>query len=563
MKSIVKAIILLMISAQAFGAGTLDIEIDPKEPVLGEPFKINFNITSSKGDNPVIDFEPSSDLEIISRGNSRVSTRTSFVNGKMSYERKVTVSFDMVANKAGSEFIKKVEVKFGDEVLKKNYFPINVLKIPRKARPVFVRAEVEKEQYYVGESILVRYYLYNKADVSMSATDVKKFPRLDKFLKRYHQEPPNPVRVQIRGVPFERRVIYTAQLFGETPGVYKVDPISLNARYSERSSDPFGNLGFGNLRLGGLKSRTIRSETLKIDVLPLPLEGRPAGFTGLVGEHSFRLSYNKSKYLANEPIELQLLTEGEGALELFEAPKIFQDDLIEDFETTADLKINQDFTATKSFDYTYLGRGSVKLPAKTIILSFFDPKTKTYKTKNIELSEFEVVAVGKVARAENNKASTNQSNPSNKTEFVSPTTMSSSSFLMKPIYKSVSSYVYYAKHLFWIIGIGVFIILFMFLWKLIKNMQGRTIGVIEEIKRQGLTYKNMYEVFEVISSGDSLNEKIDNSSLSQDAKQYFKQTSENMSVLYGPGSSGDAQIVRVKGAYLKELKREVQNYADI
>ena len=171
-------ITFIVISTCGFAASSLDIEIDPKEPVLGEPFKVNFVISSDKGDNPVINFEPSSDLEIISRGNSRVSTRTSFVNGKMSYERKITVAYDLVANKAGSEFIKKVEVVLGQETLKKSYVPIRVLKAPRRARPVFVRAEVEKKQFYVGESILVRYYLYNKADISMSATDVKKFPKL-------------------------------------------------------------------------------------------------------------------------------------------------------------------------------------------------------------------------------------------------------------------------------------------------------------------------------------------------------------------------------------------------
>ena len=62
-----------------------------------------------------------------------------------------------------------------------------------------------------------------------------------------------------------------------------------------------------------LRVRTIRSETIKIDVLPLPTEGRPENFTGLVGDHKFRLNYNKTKYLANEPIELELVAEGEGA----------------------------------------------------------------------------------------------------------------------------------------------------------------------------------------------------------------------------------------------------------
>ena len=58
---------------------------------------------------------------------------------------------------------------------------------------------------------------------------------------------------------------------------------------------------------------------------------------------------------------MKLIVDGEGALELFEAPPLFNNDLIEEFESNADLKINPDFTSQKVFDYTYLGRGSVKI----------------------------------------------------------------------------------------------------------------------------------------------------------------------------------------------------------
>lgn len=557
-------ITFIVFSTCGFAASSLDIEIDPTEPVLGEPFKVNFIISSDKGDNPVINFETSSDLEIISRGNSRVSTRTSFVNGKMSYERKITVAYDLVANKSGSEFIKQIEVVLGQETLKKSYLPIRVLKAPRRARPVFVRAEVEKKQFYVGESILVRYFLYNKADISMSATDVKKFPKLDKFLKRYHQEPVSPQRVQINGIPFERRVIYTAQLFGETPGVYKIDPISLNARFSSRQNDPFGNFGFGSLRLGGVKSRTVRSETIKIDILPLPTEGRPANFTGLVGSHKFKLNYNKTKYLANEPIELELVAEGEGLLEVFEAPKILTDDLIEEFESTADLKINQDFTSTKTFDYTYLGRGSVVVPAKTLNLSYFDPKTKSYKIQSIEVASFEVVAVGS---SSSNKAVTQVPKIDGGGDSIQNQPMAAStvgeSELLKPVYKTVSSFVFYSKHLFWIVGIALFILLFILLYRLLASLGNRDLGVIEEIKREGLTYKNLYTVFERISVGNDLTSLINNSPLSDKTKEYFLDVYQELRAVFRSSDDQVGKGIQAKAAPLKELRKKLETHENI
>ena len=555
---------LMLFTLTVHAAFDLDIEFEPKEPVVNEPFKINFVITSKNGDNPVINFEPSSDLEIISRGNSRVSTRTSFINGKMNYERKITVVYDMVANKAGSEFIKGVEVTLGGETRKKGYIPVRVLKAPRRARSVFVKAQVDKEQYYVGESILVRYYLYNKADISMSATDVKKFPRLDKFLKRYHQEPVNPQRVQINGVPFERRVIYTAQLFAETPGNYKIDPISLNARFSSRRSDPFGNFGFGSLRLGGVKSRTVRSETVKLNILPLPTENRPSSFTGLVGNYTFNLSFNKTKFLANEPIELQFSVQGDGALEVYEAPKILMDPMIEEFETTADLKINQDFSSVKTFDYTYLGRGNVSLPAKKMEISYFDPTTKSYKSNTVDVPAIEVVAVGKSLGGRINP---DKPDVARLEEGGSPTSGSRGNevvgFVMKPIYKAVSSFVYYSKHLFWVIALSLFVGLFVCLYRLLANMQNREIGVIEEIKREGISYKSMYHVFERISQGDNLSELIENSSLSVDAKKYFKDVYQDLKSVFKVDGGGADTKINVKSNYLKEIRKSLEKNANI
>ena len=66
---------------------------------------------------------------------------------------------------------------------------------------------------FVGESILVRYYLYNR--VTVNTTDIKKFPKLNKFLKRYHQERMVAEKVRYNGEIYTRRVLYTAQLLLE------------------------------------------------------------------------------------------------------------------------------------------------------------------------------------------------------------------------------------------------------------------------------------------------------------------------------------------------------------
>ena len=113
-----------------------------------------------------------------------------------------------------------------------------------------------------------------------------------------------------------------------------IDPISLNITYSDRSSRYQNRFGFG-LQLGRTKKRSIRSKQIKLDIQPLPVEGMPKNFTGLVGKHNFQLKTNKTKYLANEPIEFQLVVAGEGALEVFDAPALLNHPLVEEFETNS------------------------------------------------------------------------------------------------------------------------------------------------------------------------------------------------------------------------------------
>ena len=57
---------------------------------------------------------------------------------------------------------------------------IIVLKTARRAKDIMAIAIADKESAFVGESIIVRYYLYNK--IQVNTTDIKRFPKLSKFL---------------------------------------------------------------------------------------------------------------------------------------------------------------------------------------------------------------------------------------------------------------------------------------------------------------------------------------------------------------------------------------------
>ncbi|MBD64091.1 MAG: hypothetical protein CME62_02715 [Halobacteriovoraceae bacterium] len=509
--------ILMMLFMALANASDLDVKVSPKEPVYNDAFEVEFEISTDKDINeePSISFEPIG-VEVLSKGDPSVSTRTTFINGKMSFERKLSIKYSMVAPSSGYAFLRKIRVNFAGEELKHKNINIRVLQNARRPLDMFVRAEVDKEQFYAGESILTRYYLYAAEEYPVSSFDVLKFPKLGKFMKRYHQEKMIPERVSFQGRTYIRRVIYTAQLFAPDAGTYFIDPLSLNVVYSDRSSSST-RYGFG-IAFGRTKKRSVRSKQIKLEILPVPAANMPKNFSGLVGKHNFKLVLNKQKFLANEPIELQFQVEGEGALELYDPPKIIQATNIEEFETSSDLKINQDFTAIKTFEYTYLGRGDVSIPQKELSFVYFDPETGEFREELIDFGPLEVVGFGQSPTP----ITKNEVSP--KDESTAPIVsdlQQKPSRVFAPLYKGINSFVFYSKHLLILIGTLLILFLTYLAIKQFQSLRNRNMNLFETIYKRGLDYSLFYQVVQKLGSGDNMQKVIEESQLPKDSKQYL------------------------------------------
>lgn len=386
--------LLLLLSSLAL-ADEVKIEINPTKPVAGEVFQAMFRVFTESDEEPAITFSPAG-LEVVGKSNQGVSTRTVYANGSLTVSREIMVVYDLVASKPGTSYMRDINVTVGSKTLRHNSVSINVLKEPEQAADVFVMADVSKNEIFIGEGITVRYYLYSR--VPVNNLDIKKYPKLNNFLKRFLQEPDRAERVSVRGEVYLRTQIYAAKLFPEQLGTLKIDALTLNATYPQVSNnDPFGAFGLSR----NYKSRTLNSEVINIEVKPLP-QPVPGHFTGLVGEHEINLSLNQQKLIVNEPLELKLTISGPGALEKLEAPTLIKHEGLEEFESTGDLKITDADTATKVFDYTFLAKQNLSIPASKITLSYLEPASGKYIAKELDLGEI-TVAGGNATAQKNNK----------------------------------------------------------------------------------------------------------------------------------------------------------------
>ena len=248
-----------------------------------------------------------------------------------------------------------------------------------------MEAEASKTKVYIGEGIDVNYYLYYKGAVG--GADVKEFPKLNKFIKRFHRINLPPESVQYRGQILRRQLAYSARLYPEKVGSAILDPMKMSIQIVENQ---YGGFGFGTQTF---KNRDIASPVIDVEVLPLPSEGVPASFTGLVGEHQFSLSVPKNKFLINEPIEIKLEVRGKGALENFDAPVIFADKNLEQFDTKSEVTELGNQEAKKIFEYTLLARGPVDIAGRELALAYFDPSSGKYIEKKITVPALTVSGV--------------------------------------------------------------------------------------------------------------------------------------------------------------------------
>lgn len=529
--------ILFLLLINIAAANEVEITTTPSEPVLGESFNVTFKVLTEEGTDPVIRFDPSG-VEVLGREETGISTKTTYMNGKLTVERSITIVYEMVAQKAGSVYLRNINVDLNGKNIKHNTVRIRVLSRARKAKDIMALAIVDKEEAFVGESILVRYYLYYKPQVS--TTDVKKFPKLDKFLKRFHQEKTRPERVSFNGDIYTRSIIYTAQLYAEKPGKYKIDPISLGVNYLRGRSGGFGGFGFRQSA-----RKTVTSDVVEINVKELPSENIPPSFTGLVGKHDFTLTLNKNKFLVNEPIEMKFTVSGPGALELYQSPKILNSDKLEEFDASNEFQINPNFDATKVFNITYLGRDQFSKEASTIAFSYFDPEALKYETVNLSLGSIQVS--GTQARRRTNI------NPEVDSEVPRVVVPREESADLSPLYNLKNTYVY--NKLYINIGLGIILLIFLVLklLKYIEKFRLRDIDLLTLIKKEGLTYGRLHNLLRELGDGETMKEMVNSSSLSKGTKKHLLALVEKCEKMYQ--GNKDISKIKIKKSAIDEIHK--------
>lgn len=259
------------------------------------------------------------------------------------------------------------------------------------SRPFFVRAETSKDRVRKGEQVIASYYLYRSTRIFSVVP--KQFPALPGFLKEDLEVPilGNRLeweRVVLDGAAYERSLLARFAAYPLKEGKLALDPFAIEVSYalsrvqtpSMDEDDPF-QFFFPQMTP---RTGVQKSEPVTVEVLPLPEAGKPASFTGGVGEFEVTSAMDRTEVRAGEALSLTLQIEGRGNVSAIELPPVKWPEGVDLFDTKGNVKPGQGGIGTKSFEFLLIPRkeGELKLPA--IEISFFSPSKDAYVTKRTE-----------------------------------------------------------------------------------------------------------------------------------------------------------------------------------
>ena len=379
--------LFIMVLNPVYGDG-FKVIVDPPNPVVNESFDLIFEIELKEKVDPEVFFNPSR-AKILSKKYDKVSVNATVINGKVSVKRLVSHTYVLETDRPGLLVIKDVKVQLGKKALKHSNIRINIGRgqgSMNKRKDIFLLTLPSKTTLYLGEGLDVSYYLYYRVPLVEQVTDF--FPKLNGFFKR---TPTNITSqeetVEYQGMVYKRMLLYSYRLYPEKTGRLKIDSFGVEVGYlhSRKRSGSFWRLG------GGVKrTKKLRSKKIPIEVLSLPAENVPGNFLGLIGDHDFKISINKQRFLVNEVVELRLEVTGPGALEQLAAPPLFKHNLLEAFDVKSSIVEIPGGKARKIFDYTFLTRGHLDIAPRDLKVHLFDPDNDSYFEKIISIPGFSV-----------------------------------------------------------------------------------------------------------------------------------------------------------------------------
>lgn len=291
-------------------------------------------------------------------------------------------------------------------------------------KSIFLKLETDKKTCYVGEPITAKYKLYTRLNSESTITDV---PSFNGFSVTNLEVNNDATIEKVNGRHYTVYVLRKAQLYPLQSGAITLGPMVSSNKISFLKSDHatgqrndlFNRLfqDFGNDMNDPdaliTKTVTLTTTPLTITVKPLPQSNVPTSFKGAVGRFSIQSSLEKNQFTTDDAMNLKVVINGQGNIQLVNAPTIHWPQNFEVFDAKQKDDIDETLVpmrGSKTFLFPFVVSKPGIYKIDSISFSYFDPSSNSYKT--IQTNPIEIT-VDKSSNRSNNFIFPKQSTLSN------------------------------------------------------------------------------------------------------------------------------------------------------
>lgn len=383
----------------------------PEVVVSGDQFRLEFTVNTHEAKRFLAP-SMTKGFDVLSGPQSSVFNSTQIINGKVSSVRSITYTYILMARDAGTYMIPAASIEVDGKKLFSNAIKVKVLP-PDQAngkdgdrgtsssrsqvigskitdKDLFITATASKTTVHEQEAILLTYKVYTLVNLRQL---IGKMPDLKGF---HTQEVDLPQKKEFTLEHYKGRNYHTTVwsqyvLYPQQAGTLEIPSITFDGVVAQQtmSDDPFDAFFNG----GGYVEVKKKIVTPKLNIRVKPLTGKPAGFSGAVGEFSLASSINATEVKTNDPITVKLTLKGVGNMKLISSPelKFPQDFEVYDPKVTDNYELTGNgLSGTKTFEYLAIPRHAGNFTIPAVAFTYFDLKSNSFKTLKSQAYDLKV-----------------------------------------------------------------------------------------------------------------------------------------------------------------------------
>jgi len=378
----VMLLLLILFPSLTNGEVTVKLKLDRPEATLADSVRMVVSVSGTqKGDS-----EPAVNaLENFTVTRGGTSSRLEIINGQVNAS--IDYTYLLQPKKTGSFHIGPAQVALEGKTYTSNSQTLTVVKATQASgvdeSPLFLSAEISSQKLYMEEQAIYTLKLYRRArvsDISLNLPDTEYFTFNQLGKPREYVSLFNGRAYQVLEVRYG--------LIVSRAGKYTIGHAKMNLtvyqpkRQSPRSpfDDSFLNDPFFSFSSG--RATTVASESLDLLVLPLPKEGRPTDFSGLVGSFKVESKLEPTTLQAGASATLSVILSGRGNVNRLPDLKMPEQNGIKVYADQPSLNVRSDskgLTGLKTMKWALVPeeQGTYQIPP--LMVSYFDPEIHKYK----------------------------------------------------------------------------------------------------------------------------------------------------------------------------------------